>query len=178
MGVPLLFGDRLIGMLTLDKLEADFYTAEHVRMAKAFAAYAATAIENARLFETERSAREQAETLRAAAQSLGSTLSLHQVFDLILSELRGRRLRQLQRPGDRSRRHGHCWRTWLSQPRRVARTTLQLARTRRSRRRGGTRREPVIIGDVSARFEHFKEETHGGGRVKGWLGVPLLFGTA
>ncbi len=48
MGVPLLFGDRLIGMLTLDKLEADFYTVEHAHVAKAFAAYAATAIENAR----------------------------------------------------------------------------------------------------------------------------------
>ena len=40
------------------------------------------------MFETERAARDQAETLRAAAQSLGSTLSLPQVCDLILSELR------------------------------------------------------------------------------------------
>ena len=31
MGVPLLVGDRLIGMLTLDSLEADFYTPEHAR---------------------------------------------------------------------------------------------------------------------------------------------------
>ena len=35
MGVPLLVGDRLMGMLTLDSLEADFYTAEHANMAKA-----------------------------------------------------------------------------------------------------------------------------------------------
>ena len=40
--MPLFFGDRLIGMLTLDKLEVDFYTAEHAHLAKAFAAYAAT----------------------------------------------------------------------------------------------------------------------------------------
>ena len=38
------------------------------------------------------------------------------------------------------------------------------------------RREPVIIPDVSARFAHFKDATHGSGRVKGWMGVPLLFG--
>jgi hypothetical protein len=38
------------------------------------------------------------------------------------------------------------------------------------------RRAAVIIADVSARFEHFKEETHGRGRVHGWMGVPLLFG--
>ena len=88
MGVPLLSGDRLIGMLTLDKLEEDFYTREHGRLAQAFAAFATSAIENARRFETERAAREQAETLRAAAQSLDSALSLPQVFDLILSELR------------------------------------------------------------------------------------------
>ena len=48
MAVPLLIGDRLIGMLTLDSFEDDFYTAEHANMAKAFAAFAATAIDKAR----------------------------------------------------------------------------------------------------------------------------------
>ena len=38
--------------------------------------------------------------------------------------------------------------------------------------------EPVIIPDVSARFEHFKEEAHGGGRVKGFMGVPLSSASA
>jgi class 3 adenylate cyclase/putative methionine-R-sulfoxide reductase with GAF domain len=42
-------------MLTLDKLEKDYYTPEHAHMAQAFATQAATAIENARLFdETQR----------------------------------------------------------------------------------------------------------------------------
>ena len=35
-------------MLTFDSFEADFYTAEHANVAKAFAAFAATAIEKAR----------------------------------------------------------------------------------------------------------------------------------
>ena len=48
MAVPLLIGDRLIGMLTLDSFEVDFYTAEHAETAKALAAFAATAIEKAR----------------------------------------------------------------------------------------------------------------------------------
>ena len=48
MAVPLLVGDRLIGMLTLDSFEPDFYTAEHARTAEAFAAFAATAIDKAR----------------------------------------------------------------------------------------------------------------------------------
>jgi two-component system NtrC family sensor kinase len=50
LGVPLLFGDRLIGMIALDRQEPGFYTEEHARLALAFAAQAAVAIENARLY--------------------------------------------------------------------------------------------------------------------------------
>lgn len=88
IGAPLLYGDKVIGVITLDKFEPDFYDAEMADLALAFAAEAAIAIENARLFETERIAREQADTLRVATQALGTTLSLRQVFELILTELR------------------------------------------------------------------------------------------
>ena len=54
IGVPLLFGDRLIGMLSLDKLEPDFYTPEHMQVAESFAAPAAVAMENARLYAAAR----------------------------------------------------------------------------------------------------------------------------
>ena len=84
----MIVGDRVIGVLSVDKFEPDFYNEELAELATAFAAQAAMAIENARLLETERAAREQAETLRAAAESLGSTLGMSEVFDLILSELR------------------------------------------------------------------------------------------
>ena len=85
---PMIVGDRVIGVISVDKFEPDFYNEELAELATAFAAQAAIAIENARLLETERAAREQAETLRAAAHSLGSTLGVPEVFDLILSELR------------------------------------------------------------------------------------------
>ncbi|HET92337.1 MAG TPA: GAF domain-containing protein, partial [Chloroflexi bacterium] len=51
LGVPMLVGERLIGMIALDKREAGFYTAEHARLSEAFAAQAAVAIENARLHQ-------------------------------------------------------------------------------------------------------------------------------
>ncbi len=51
LGVPLIFGDRLIGMLALDKQEAGFYTEEHARLAQAFAAQAASGIVNAQLYD-------------------------------------------------------------------------------------------------------------------------------
>ena len=50
IGIPLLFGDRLIGMLALDRYEPAFYTDEHVHLAESFAVAAAIAMENARLY--------------------------------------------------------------------------------------------------------------------------------
>ena len=51
-------------MTALDKLDADFYTAEHAHMAGAFAAYAAAAIERARLFNEIESLLEEANDAR------------------------------------------------------------------------------------------------------------------
>jgi GAF domain-containing protein len=51
LGVPLLFGDRVIGILALDKSTSGFYNTEHARVALAFAGQAAIAIENARLYQ-------------------------------------------------------------------------------------------------------------------------------
>ena len=75
MAVPLLIGDRLIGMLTLDSFEPDFYTAEHARMAKAFAAFAATAIDKARYVTELQRAREEAEAATQAKSAFLATMS-------------------------------------------------------------------------------------------------------
>jgi signal transduction histidine kinase len=87
MGVPLLFENRLIGMLTLDKFEKGFYTEAHARLAMAFAAQAATAIENARRFEETRQAKETAEVLRAANVALTQNLNLEMIFNTLLEYL-------------------------------------------------------------------------------------------
>ena len=87
LGVPMLYGDRVIGIITLDKKEPNFYTEGHKRSAMAFAAQAAIAIENATLLQKEQEQRELAEMLRQATEELTSALSLEDVLERILDQL-------------------------------------------------------------------------------------------
>ncbi len=77
LGVPMLIGQRLVGMLTLDKCQPGFYTQEHARLAQAFAAQAAIAIENARLFEEIEERRMYLEGVLGAAPDAIVTLDAH-----------------------------------------------------------------------------------------------------
>lgn len=51
LAVPLVFKDRLIGVLDLESTEFDYFTEEHEQTVSALAAHMATALVNARLFE-------------------------------------------------------------------------------------------------------------------------------
>jgi signal transduction histidine kinase/DNA-binding response OmpR family regulator len=83
----MLYGDRVIGIITLDKKEPNFYTAAHTQAAIAFAAQAAIAVENATLLKREQEQRELAEMLRQATEELTSALALEDVLENILIQL-------------------------------------------------------------------------------------------
>jgi PAS domain S-box-containing protein len=51
MGVPLVASGKVIGLYSVDKAEPDFFKPEHARVAETLAARAASAIQNAQLFE-------------------------------------------------------------------------------------------------------------------------------
>ncbi|MBN2005527.1 MAG: GAF domain-containing protein [Anaerolineae bacterium] len=87
MGVPMCIGEHLIGMITLDCETPGFYTPAHARLAETFAAQAAVAVENSRLFQAEREQRELAEALEETALVLNSTLAPDQVLDRILAQI-------------------------------------------------------------------------------------------
>ncbi len=173
---PMVVGDRVVGAISVDKFEADVYNDEFAELATAFAAQAAMAIENARLLDTERSAREQADTLRAAAHALDRTLDLHEVIDLILTELRkvvpyrSASVQQLDGDGlvivggvgypNAEELIGHRF-GWQGRDD-PARNVIE-------------GRQTTIIADVSKRFAHF-EDPYGEGSIKSWLAVPLLVG--
>jgi diguanylate cyclase (GGDEF)-like protein/PAS domain S-box-containing protein len=89
LGVPLIVGDRVIGMLTVDSTQPDHFTANHARLATAFADQVAIALENARLFEAERKRSEELEALRQAGLRLTSRLELQPVLEAILHHTLG-----------------------------------------------------------------------------------------
>ncbi len=81
MSVPLAFGDRMIGMISLAQSEPDYYTPRHAALAMAIANQAAVAIENARLYrqaqdlaaleERQRLARDLHDSVTQTVFSLG-----------------------------------------------------------------------------------------------------------
>jgi signal transduction histidine kinase len=66
LGVPLIFRDRIIGLLTLDSAKPRYFTADHAQLVSAFADQVAIAVEHANLYEQTQ--RELAERKRAEQQ--------------------------------------------------------------------------------------------------------------
>jgi len=89
LGVPMLIGNRPVGMITLDKCQPGFYTEEHARLAQAFAAHAAIAIENARLYQQIQDQLNELQALQETTATLQSSLSLQEVLNRIVKAIVG-----------------------------------------------------------------------------------------
>lgn len=98
MGVPLLARGRLIGLLACDHDEANHYDERDVRLAAAFAGYAAAAIENAQLYAQARSLAVLQERQRLARELHDSVSQA--LYGISLGTLTARRLWERDRPDD------------------------------------------------------------------------------
>ena len=171
---PMIAGDRVVGVLSVDKFDPDFYNQELADLATAFASQAALAIQNAQLLDTERAAREQADTLRAAAQSLGSTLGVPDIFDLILAELRkvvpyeSASVQQLD--GNELLVVGGYGYSNLDE---LVGARYDVGGPDDPARELVERRATLVVADVSERFATFVDP-YGPGTIKGWMAVPLV----
>ena len=86
MGVPLIFRDQPVGIITLDKLTPGFYDVEAGQLALIFANQAAVAIQNARLFEeTKRHVLEMG-VLLETGQQMASTLELETMLRTLVTQ--------------------------------------------------------------------------------------------
>jgi nitrate/nitrite-specific signal transduction histidine kinase len=93
MGVPLISKGRVMGMVTLDHGERDYFTPQHAELVFTFANQVAVAIENAHLYEAEQERlaeserrRRVAEGLREIVAVLNSNRSLQEVLDHVVHQ--------------------------------------------------------------------------------------------
>jgi GAF domain-containing protein len=95
LGVPIFVAGEVLGAVSVQSTKQEGrFTETDQRLLSTIAANIGIAFQNARLFyetqrlfHAERQAHEQAETLRAVAQSLNRSLSLPEVFQLVLTEI-------------------------------------------------------------------------------------------
>ncbi len=177
LGVPMLVSERLVGMIALDKREPGFYTQEHARLAEAFAAQAAVAVENSRLFQAEREQRELAEALEKAAAAVSSTLDLDQVIDHILEQVErvvpGNTFNVMLVEGDIARRVRERGYEHLDAAHIVPYVTIPLAKypSLSKMRDGG---EPIIIPDTSVDSDWVPSA--GGEWRRSYVAAPIRVG--
>jgi signal transduction histidine kinase len=88
MSVPIQGGGEMLGVLNVWSEKTGHFSDKDVALLSQFAAQAAIAIQNARLYEDERISRERAEALRRAAQAMGASLELDASLRLILQQLK------------------------------------------------------------------------------------------
>jgi GAF domain-containing protein len=81
---PIVVRGEVIGFLNVDSATPGFFTQAHIVPLRAFADYAAAAIENARLFEAANQRVAELEAVRQASLSLTSSLELPLVLEAIL----------------------------------------------------------------------------------------------
>jgi signal transduction histidine kinase len=88
VGLPLEVKQRVVGVMNISRFEPRSFSAEELRILEMLADQAAIAVENARLYEAERTQRRQIEAIQSAVASLSQSLDLYEVLDRILTELR------------------------------------------------------------------------------------------
>jgi len=85
--VPLVVQDQVIGSIGLDAMQQPRqFTEEDLNLSRIVADQIAIAVTNARMYQAERAARVQADTLREVAAILGETLDLKEVLERILAQ--------------------------------------------------------------------------------------------
>jgi len=88
-GVPLIVGDRVIGAIGMGDVEGRVLQDEEIRLAEAFAAQAAIALENARLYTEGNRRRRIAEALAGVSRVLIQSLRPETVSERIVSSICG-----------------------------------------------------------------------------------------
>jgi putative nucleotidyltransferase with HDIG domain len=87
LGVPLVSKDRVIGLINLNKKEAEYYNKRDAAFVKSFASQAAIAIENAWLFEETRHRVKRLAALREIDMAITASLDLRVTLKVLLDQV-------------------------------------------------------------------------------------------
>ncbi len=88
--VPMMIGERVVGVISIESERPNAFNHADERLAATLANQAASALENARLFEAERKQRQVSEALRDALHagaSMSASLDFETIFDRLLEAL-------------------------------------------------------------------------------------------
>jgi signal transduction histidine kinase/PAS domain-containing protein len=171
MLVPLVVGTNTIGLIYCDTSIPRHFTSREIQLAQTVANLIATRIEQARLFESERQRRLEAETLQDATASLTVILEQDQVLNNILYHLErviqydtaSVLLSEEEGLSIVAGRHFNQWPILVDEQLRHRNPLFnQLRKTRR----------PIIIDDVHQddRFEVMEGFEY----IRSWMGIPLI----
>lgn len=87
IAVPMRIGEKIVGVISSQSYQPYAYTPDDQLLLELLAANAAIALENARLFDAERSRRQEAEILSDLTAVLTSSLEFEHVLEMILDSL-------------------------------------------------------------------------------------------
>ncbi len=83
IGVPLKYGERMLGILALDSFEPDRYDEDQARLVAAFAGHVAIALENVRLYQSALQSAKRLATLYKLSQRISANLQPDEVYHAI-----------------------------------------------------------------------------------------------
>ncbi|MDX1521594.1 MAG: GAF domain-containing protein, partial [Anaerolineae bacterium] len=168
---PLRTGNQTIGAIEVINKKVGSFTPEDLQLLSWLATPAATAIDNAGLFEAEHRARKQADILRGATATLTSTLNSNKVLQSILVHLKEvvsfDNAHVFLRNGDWLEVVAGRGSTQAEEPVSVVRYPIENPLYREIEETG----HPVMIADAQKdpRFEIWGNPD----TIRGWMGVPL-----
>jgi phosphoserine phosphatase RsbU/P len=90
LAVPLIAQNRVVGVLDIESKETGYFRDEQVRLLNLLASQIAIAIENARIYESERKNRELLALLYEISLDMGSTLEIDELVQKIAAGVKSR----------------------------------------------------------------------------------------
>lgn len=179
MGVPLIASDRVVGAMAIwsDRQE-NLYNERDLAFFTTLATQIAIVVQNARLFQETRRWAEEIALLQEVNQTLGTTLGFHEAVTALIQGLR----RLIPHEGgevclydpDREVFTLHANLGEVAQIASAETYTLEEGYTGWL----GRNRKPLLIGDCATFTEvrPKREEAISSGRLRSYLGVPMLVG--